>query len=129
MTALARNRPATYADIEALPATMVGQILFGMLHAHPRPAPRYARASSRLGAELDGPFDRGRGGPGGWIILDEPELHLDPHVVVPDIAAWRRVRLWVTRHGVHRDGTRLGLRGAVAVQSPYRPHGQARHLR
>ena len=85
--------PATYADIEALPAGMVGQILFGVLHAHPRPAPRHARATSRLGAELDGPFDRGRGGPGGWILLDEPELHLDPHVVVPDIAGWRRERL------------------------------------
>jgi len=72
---------------------MVGQILFGVLHAHPRPAPRHVRASSRLGAELDGPFDRGRGGPGGWIILDEPESHLGDHVVVPDLAGWRRERL------------------------------------
>lgn len=84
---------ATYADIEALPAHMVGEIVFGVLHAHPRPAPRHVRASSRLGAELDGPFDRGRGGPGGWIILDEPELHLAAHVIVPDIAGWRRERL------------------------------------
>ena len=83
-------RPATYADIEALPANMVGQILFGVLHAHPRPAPRHSRVTSMLGAEITGPFDRGRGGPGGWIILDEPELHLGPHVVVPDIAGWRR---------------------------------------
>ncbi|MFM9940082.1 MAG: Uma2 family endonuclease [Hyphomicrobiaceae bacterium] len=90
---LTKPRPATYADIEALPANMVGEILYGVLHAHPRPAPRYARASSMLGAELSGPFDRGRGGPGGWIILDEPELHLDPHVIVPDIAGWRRERL------------------------------------
>lgn len=87
------HRPATYADLEALPANMVGQILFGALHAHPRPAPAHARATSRLGAELDGPFDRGRGGPGGWIVLDEPELHLGEHVVVPDIAGWRRERL------------------------------------
>jgi Uma2 family endonuclease len=86
-------RPATYADIEALPPNMVGQILFGVLHAHPRPAPRHSRASSMLGIELGGPFDLGRGGPGGWIILDEPELHLGPHVVVPDIAGWRRERL------------------------------------
>ncbi len=84
---------ATYAELEALPDAMVGQILYGVLHAHPRPAPRHARASSRLGAELDGPFDRGRGGPGGWILLDEPELHLGEHVVVPDIAGWRRERL------------------------------------
>lgn len=93
MLARKPNAPAVYADIEALPANMVGQIVFGVLHAHPRPTPRHVRASSRLGAELDGPFDRGRGGPGGWIILDEPELHLGPHVVVPDIAGWRRERL------------------------------------
>lgn len=85
--------PATLADLEALPPHVVGQIVFGVLHAHPRPTPRHARATSRLGAELDGPFDRGRGGPGGWIILDEPELHLGAHIVVPDIAGWRRERL------------------------------------
>jgi Uma2 family endonuclease len=88
-----KTRPATYADIEALPRHVVGEILFGVLHTHPRPAPRHGRASSRLGAELDGPFDRGRGGPGGWIILDEPELHIEGHIVVPDLAGWRRERL------------------------------------
>ena len=88
-----KPRPATYADIDALPPNMVGEIIFGVLHAHPRPAPRHVRASSRLGGELDGPFDQGRGGPGGWIILDEPELHLGPHVIVPDLAGWKRERL------------------------------------
>lgn len=38
-------------------------------------------------------FHRGRGGPGGWWILDEPELHLAPHVLVPDLAGWRRERM------------------------------------
>lgn len=93
MTAQTKSRPATFADIEALPANMVGQIVFGVLHAHPRPTPKHARSSSRLGGELDGPFDRGHGGPGGWIILDEPELHLGAHVVVPDLAGWRRARM------------------------------------
>ncbi len=88
-----KPRPATFADIEALPPNVVGEIAFGVLHSHPRPTPRNARAASRLGAELDAPFDRGRGGPGGWIILDEPEVHLGPHVLVPDIAGWRRERL------------------------------------
>ena len=87
-----KAKTATCADIEALPENMVGEILFGALHTHPRPAPRHARATSTLGFELGGPFDRGRGGPGGWIILDEPELHLGPHVVVPDLAGWRRER-------------------------------------
>lgn len=88
-----KPRPATYADIEALPPNMVGEIIFGVLHAHPRPTPRHARAAGRALTELDGPFDRGRGGPGGWIFLVEPELHLGPHVVVPDLAGWKRERL------------------------------------
>ena len=93
MLARKTKAPATYADIEALPANMVGQILYGVLHAHPRPAPRHARAFTRLDSEIDGRFERGRGGPGGWVILGAPELHLGPHVVVPDIAGWRRERL------------------------------------
>jgi Uma2 family endonuclease len=43
-----------------------------------------------LSSELVGPFDRGRGGPGGWWILAEPELHLSSDVIVPDLAGWRR---------------------------------------
>jgi Uma2 family endonuclease len=88
-------RRATYADLEAVPPTMVAEIINGELRTMPRPAPKHARASSRLGARLDGPFDLGEGGPGGWIILDEPELHLgpDPDVVVPDLAGWRRERM------------------------------------
>jgi Uma2 family endonuclease len=88
-----RSKPATYAAIEALPAHLVGEIAFGVLHTHPRPAPRHGRASTRIASELDGPFDRGRNGPGGWILLAEPELHLGPHVLVPDIAGWRRERM------------------------------------
>lgn len=89
----AARRAATYEDLRNLPPHVTGQILFGVLHAFPRPAPKHARAASVLGADLGGPFDRGRGGPGGWVILDEPELHLGPHVVVPDLAAWRRARM------------------------------------
>jgi Uma2 family endonuclease len=50
-------------------------------------------AASVLGIELGGPFHRGRNGPGGWVLLDEPELHFGEDVVVPDIAGWRRDRL------------------------------------
>lgn len=102
MSSAARSRPprATYADLEAAPANKVAELIRGTLHVMPRPAFRHARASSRLGAELDGPFDRGRSGPGGWILLDEPELHFpDPtapgeiDVLVPDLAGWRRERM------------------------------------
>ncbi|MEW6167419.1 MAG: Uma2 family endonuclease [Pseudomonadota bacterium] len=87
------RKPATYADLFELPDTVVGQIVHGVLHAHPRPASPHARASAVLGTDLSAPFDRGRGGPGGWWILDEPELHLGPHVLVPDLAGWRRERM------------------------------------
>ena len=81
--------PATYADIEALPSHLTGELIFGALHAHPRPTPQHGEATSVLLAELQIPFGRRRGVPGGWIIQVEPELHLGPHVVVPDIAGWK----------------------------------------
>ncbi|MDC0707808.1 Uma2 family endonuclease [Stigmatella sp. ncwal1] len=84
---------ATYEQLIALPENTVGQIIAGELIASPRPASDHATASSALGGELYGPFQRGRGGPGGWWIVDEPELHLGKDVLVPDLAGWRRARL------------------------------------
>ena len=92
-TPSALRRPATYDDLLAVPDHQVGEILAGDLHVSPRPAPRHARASSGLGAAVFGPFDAGRGGPGGWWILDEPELHLGSDVLVPDLAGWKRERM------------------------------------
>jgi Uma2 family endonuclease len=89
----ASKKPATYQDVLDTPPNMVAEVLFGVLHTNPRPGARHARATTRLGGELDGPFDRGRGGPGGWILLDEPELHLGEDIVVPDLAGWRRERM------------------------------------
>lgn len=93
MVAKPSNRPATYADIEALPPNMVGEIVRGVLYANPRPASPHAAAASAVGEELGPPFKRGRGGPGGWGILDEPELHLHEDVLVPDLGGWRRERM------------------------------------
>jgi Uma2 family endonuclease len=87
------QRSATYEDLLKVPEHLVAEILFGTLVTHPRPAPPHAVAGSALGSVLGGPFQLGRGGPGGWIFMDEPELHLGAHVVVPDLAAWRRERL------------------------------------
>jgi Uma2 family endonuclease len=87
------RRPATYEDLLAVPDHLVAEILNGELHTTPRPAPRHADAASGLGGALRGPFDRGRGGPGGWRILFEPELHLAGDIIVPDLAGWRRERL------------------------------------
>jgi Uma2 family endonuclease len=86
-------RRATYEDVLTAPENKVAEILDGELVLSPRPAARHALTGSRLGSDLGGPFDRGRGGPGGWWILDEPELHFGEHVVVPDLAGWRRERM------------------------------------
>ena len=86
-------KAATYADLAAAPPHLVAEIVRGSLVTHPRPTPRHGLASSSLGEELLGPFQKGRGGPGGWWFIDEPELHLGANVLVPDIAGWRRERL------------------------------------
>lgn len=87
------TRRATYQDVIDAPEHMVAEIINGALHTHPRPAPRHSRSSSILGMKVGSPFDLGDGGPGGWIILDEPEIHLGEHVLVPDLAGWRRSTL------------------------------------
>ncbi|MDR2154115.1 MAG: Uma2 family endonuclease, partial [Burkholderiaceae bacterium] len=93
MSALPLLKPATYEDLCALPPNRVGEIVRGVLYSHPRPASRHARSSSVLGGKLYPRFDEGDGGPGGWWILDEPELHLGDDVLVPDLGGWRRERM------------------------------------
>ncbi len=88
----APRRRATYRDVLEAPPHLVAELVAGTLHTHPRPAPRHAHASSALGAKIGDPFSYG-GGPGGWWILDEPELHLGDDVLVPDLAGWRRERM------------------------------------
>ena len=87
------KKPASYEELLQVPSHLVAEILNGELHATPRPALRHANAASVLGIDIGGPFHRGRGGPGGWWILFEPELHLHADVAVPDLAGWRRTRL------------------------------------
>jgi Uma2 family endonuclease len=88
-----QTKSATYADLEAVPEHLVAEIIDGVVRTHPRPSPRHAAATNSLSDELTGPYQKGRGGPGGWVFFDEPELHLGGHVLVPDIAGWRRERL------------------------------------
>ena len=90
------RRPATYDDILAAPEHVVAEIVDGELFTSPRPASPHARAASWLGAVVTSSFDGPAGAgpsPGGWWILSEPELHLGPDVVVPDVAGWRRERM------------------------------------
>jgi Uma2 family endonuclease len=91
----ARSKPKLYEQLCSLPEGLRGEIINGQLRAQPRPSGPHSLAMSRLGADIEAPFGRGRGGPGGWWILDEPEIHfvLDREVLVPDIAGWRRERM------------------------------------
>ena len=87
------QREATYEDVLQAPPNLVAEILNGNLHTHPRPSPRHAYATSSLDGRLFNPFSEGTGGPGGWWILVEPEVHLGAQVAVPDLAGWRKERL------------------------------------
>lgn len=87
------RKKATYADVLAAPEHVVAEVVDGELFLSPRPAPRHALAHSALGGVLMPPFHFGRGGPGGWIILTEPELHLIDDIMVPDLAGWRIERM------------------------------------
>lgn len=84
---------ATYQDVLDAPPFMVAEVLDGVLYTHPRPAGPHTEAASVLGMDLGSAFHRGRNGPGGWIILFEPELHFGDDILVPDLAGWRRERL------------------------------------
>lgn len=83
------RKRATYDDLYNLPANMTGEIIDGELIASPRPSRMHVNASSILGGELIPPYRFGKGGPGGWIILVEPEIAFGDNIIVPDLAGWK----------------------------------------
>jgi Uma2 family endonuclease len=91
----AKNQ-ATYDDLYSIPENMIGEIIDGELIVSPRPTSGHSEASTSLVAELAPPYRFGRGGPGGWIIHFEPEIHFGANVVVPDIAGWKRERYTIS---------------------------------
>ncbi|MCU1349607.1 MAG: uncharacterized protein JWO56_2637, partial [Acidobacteria bacterium] len=97
MSAPVLHSPATYDDLLKVPDNMVAELIDGELYVSPRPRAVHGHAAAVLGAGLMPPFHFGRGGPGGWWILDEPEIHfgprIDKQVTVPDLAGWRRERM------------------------------------
>ena len=95
------------------PAHLVAEIINGTLHTHPRrPAAPHARAASALGGKIGTPFDYDADGPGGWWIIDEPELHLGEEILVP-----RPRRMAPRAHGAVPD---------PPPTSPSRPTGCAK---
>ena len=121
--ALRREKPArkaTYKDVLDAPAHMVAEIVDGVLHLQRRPPTLAALAKTALASELGGPFFKGRDGPGGWWIVNEPELHFGEDIVVPDIAGWRREPMPTVPDVAFFDpGARLDLR------SPFRFDAEA----
>ena len=91
-----QRKPATYADLLALPEDARGEVLGGEIVASPAPLPRHSKVQRAVGRFLGGPFDDddGHGGPGGWWIFAEVDVALGPHDIVrPDLSGWRRERL------------------------------------
>ena len=79
-----------YAQYQALPEGTKAEIANGEVRVLPRPRPRHVRAASMLGARLVQRYSWDtHDGPGGWVILDEPELLLGEDVRCPDLAGWR----------------------------------------
>jgi Uma2 family endonuclease len=84
---------ATYEDLLQVPDNLVAELIEGELYTSPRPAGPHTNAASGVGGFLVPTYQWGRGGPGGWWIFDEPELHVGVNVLVPDIAGWRKERM------------------------------------
>lgn len=89
----ARKLP-TLADLDALPSGVKGEIIEGVLYTMTRPRALHQRTIRDVGSGLGDPFERSRGGPGGWWILPEPGIELpNTPEIAPDLAGWRRERL------------------------------------
>ena len=88
----AAKKKATYEDLYTIADHMIGEIIAGELIATPRPSRRHSSTLARLTSNILPPFEYGRGGPGGWIILVEPEIALGENILVPDLAGWKRER-------------------------------------
>jgi Uma2 family endonuclease len=89
------SRPPTLADLDALPANIVGEIIEGVLYTMTKPRAPHRRTTRLIGGRVGDPFDNGIGGPGGWWIIPEPGIELpnDTKEISPDVAGWRRERI------------------------------------
>lgn len=93
-------RAATYEDLLAVPDHLTAELIDGQIYAMARPRVKHADSNTAMASDLRSSFGRRKpgAGPGGWVILSEPELHLgtpDPKLLVlaPDLAGWRRERM------------------------------------
>jgi len=88
------RRLATYADLLALPDADRAEIIGGEISLQPSPTPAHQSTLGEIYAELRGPFQRGRGGPGGWWLIQDVDVEFGPHDICrPDISGWRKERI------------------------------------
>ena len=84
---------ATYENLYNIPENMTGEILGGELIVTPRLSRKHGFTATVLGSRLTPPYYFGEGGgPGGWIIIIEPEIGLGKDILVPDLAGWKEER-------------------------------------
>lgn len=87
------KKKATYDDLLSIPENATGEIINGELIVTPRPSRKHLYTESALGNKIGTPYQFGEGGgPGGWIILLEPEIGFGEDILVPDLAGWREGR-------------------------------------
>ncbi len=108
--AVGLQRPATMADLEALPATMKGELIDGMLYAMTRPRAVHQIIPGAVCTDLTPPFQRGNGclweidreartlivlelEHGRWVDLGSYQDETDAHLPLFD-AVPLGVRVW-----------------------------------
>ncbi len=92
-SAARRPNAATATDLAALPDGCPAEVIAGVIVEKAAPSYEHGDAQSALAEILKPPFQRGRGGPGGWWIATEVEIELETHEVYrPDLVGWRRDR-------------------------------------
>ena len=85
------KRLATYEDILGLPEGVRAEVIAGEVLVQPSPTPSHQSVISEIYAELRNPFQRGRGGPGGWWFIQDVDVDFGQHDIYrPDITGWRR---------------------------------------
>ena len=89
-----RTHGATWADIADRPEEERLEIIGGEVVQKAEPTWDHGDAQGTIGALFKGPYQWGRGGPGGWWIGFEVDVELETHELYrPDVAGWRKDRV------------------------------------